>query len=428
MARPKPFMDNPAVAPTSRAQEIQLPHNTKDSASSKTSSLVQDFELVKVFSSMAPDILANLGRTLKVDLALANHGIVITGSGVRRAHTAVFMKDLSARLQTQMVATADVVTPHDVHKLLDELLLGTTKETTTAAQSNATPTNVTQSPASQSSATPTTTSQSSATPTNVTPTTATPATPSQEDSRYLHDNAEVLATPNRRIKPRTKAQADFIRTLAHHEIVLAVGSAGTGKTYLAIAFAVSLLQKGLVHNIVLSRPAVEAGEKLGFLPGGLHEKVDPYLRPLYDALYDMLPAKQVARYLESGRIEVAPVAFMRGRTLSDCVAIFDEAQNATPEQIKMFLTRMGDNCRLILTGDPTQSDLPDYSASGLLNAVNLAQHIPQAALVRFAAQDSVRHPIVARIIKAYNDGKHLSPAKAQPREDPASPATKVKCQ
>ena len=298
---------------------------------------------------------------------------------------------------------------------------------------------MTQSPASQPPATPTTTSPTNATPTNATPTTATPATPtenptakaspSQEDSRYLHDNnAEVLATPNRRIKPRTKAQADFIRTLAHHEIVLAVGSAGTGKTYLAIAFAVSLLQKGLVHNIVLSRPAVEAGEKLGFLPGGLHEKVDPYLRPLYDALYDMLPAKQVARYLESGRIEVAPVAFMRGRTLSDCVAIFDEAQNATPEQIKMFLTRMGDNCRLILTGDPTQSDLPDYSASGLLNAVNLAEHIPQAALVRFAAQDSVRHPIVARIIKAYNDGKHLSPAKAQPREDPASPATKVKCQ
>ena len=138
MARPKPFMDNPVVAPTSRAQEIQLPPTAADSASSKTSSLVQDFELVKVFSSMAPDILANLGRTLKVDLALANHGIVITGSGVRRAHTAVFMKDLSARLQTQMVATADVVTPHDVHKLLDELLLGTTKETTTA-QSTATP-------------------------------------------------------------------------------------------------------------------------------------------------------------------------------------------------------------------------------------------------------------------------------------------------
>jgi phosphate starvation-inducible PhoH-like protein len=216
----------------------------------------------------------------------------------------------------------------------------------------------------------------------------------------LHD-LPAIRTRKGAIAPRSPAQAAYIELLARHEMVFGIGPAGTGKTYLAVAQGVALLQSGRVDRIVLSRPAVEAGERLGFLPGDMKEKVDPYLRPLYDALYDMLPTEQVERRIASGEIEIAPIAFMRGRTLSDAFVILDEAQNTTPAQMKMFLTRFGQNSRMVVCGDPRQIDLPDIGKSGLADAVGRLEGIDGIATVRFGAADVVRHPIVGRIVEAY---------------------------
>ncbi|MBW8269722.1 PhoH family protein [Caldovatus sp. SYSU G05006] len=216
--------------------------------------------------------------------------------------------------------------------------------------------------------------------------------------------ADLPAIRTRRgaIAPRSAGQAAYIEMLARHELVFGIGPAGTGKTYLAVAQGVALLQSGRVDRIVLSRPAVEAGERLGFLPGDMKEKVDPYLRPLYDALHDMLPAEQVARRIASGEIEIAPLAFMRGRTLAHCYAILDEAQNTTPAQIKMFLTRMGEGSRMVITGDPSQVDLPPGQPSGLAEALRTLEGVEGIAVARFGDRDVVRHPLVARIVAAYD--------------------------
>ena len=212
----------------------------------------------------------------------------------------------------------------------------------------------------------------------------------------------VIRTRRRHISPRSPTQADYLAALDSHELVFGLGPAGTGKTYLAVAKAVQLLLQGEVDRIILSRPAVEAGERLGFLPGDLQEKINPYLRPLYDALYDMLPAEQVANRLASGEIEVAPLAFMRGRTLSNAVVILDEAQNTTPMQMKMFLTRLGEGSRMAVTGDLSQGDLPRGAKSGLSDAVTLLAGVPGVTAIRFTDSDVVRHPLVTRVVKAYN--------------------------
>ncbi|HYC03450.1 MAG TPA: PhoH family protein [Azospirillaceae bacterium] len=212
----------------------------------------------------------------------------------------------------------------------------------------------------------------------------------------------MLKTRRKAIMPRSPTQARYLQALAENELVFGLGPAGTGKTYLAMAQAVSLLITGKVDRIVLSRPAVEAGEKLGFLPGDMKEKVDPYLRPLYDALYDMLPAEQVAKRLESGEIEVAPLAFMRGRTLANAFVVLDEAQNTTPMQMKMFLTRLGEGSRMAVTGDISQIDLPSGIRSGLRDAIDILQGVEGVAFVRFTDVDVVRHPLVARIVRAYD--------------------------
>jgi phosphate starvation-inducible PhoH-like protein len=196
-------------------------------------------------------------------------------------------------------------------------------------------------------------------------------------------------------------QDAYIRAMDRSEMVFGLGPAGTGKTYLAVAFACALLERGAVERIILSRPAVEAGERLGFLPGDMREKVDPYLRPLYDALYDMMPADKVERGLSSGIIEVAPLAFMRGRTLSHAAIILDEAQNAIPMQMKMFLTRLGEEAKMVVTGDPTQIDLPHGQLSGLNEASRILAGVEGVAIVRFTGADVVRHPLVQRIVEAY---------------------------
>ena len=208
-------------------------------------------------------------------------------------------------------------------------------------------------------------------------------------------------TRKRRIAPRSAAQAAYVKAMREHELVFGLGPAGTGKTYLAVAAAIDLLMAGKVERITLSRPAVEAGERLGFLPGDLREKVDPYLRPIFDALNDMLPADQLAKRLASGEIEVAPIAFMRGRTLAHAFVILDEAQNTTPVQMKMFLTRLGEGSRMVVTGDPTQVDLPTGSRSGLADALEALRGIEDVGVVRFTEKDVVRHPLVARIVGAY---------------------------
>jgi phosphate starvation-inducible PhoH-like protein len=211
----------------------------------------------------------------------------------------------------------------------------------------------------------------------------------------------VIKTPKRPVAARSPGQEVYIRALQEAELVFGLGPAGTGKTYLAVAMGVALMQAGHVERLILSRPAVEAGERLGFLPGDLREKVDPYLRPLYDALYDMLPAERVVRRLESGEIEVAPLAFMRGRTLSNAFIILDEAQNTTPMQMKMLLTRMGENSRMVVTGDLSQVDLPRGMASGLHDALDVLQGVEGVRFVRFARSDVVRHDLVSRIVHAY---------------------------
>ena len=212
----------------------------------------------------------------------------------------------------------------------------------------------------------------------------------------------VIRTRNRQIWPHSATQAEYLRAIDASELVFGEGPAGTGKTYLAVAKAVERLTKGHVERIILSRPAVEAGEQLGFLPGDMREKVDPYLRPLYDALYDMLPAPQVLKRLENGEIEVAPLAFMRGRTLSNAFVILDEAQNTTAVQMKMFLTRLGDNSRMVVTGDLSQVDLPKGVRSGLRDAMETLSSIESVTFVRFNDADVARHPLVGRIVRAYD--------------------------
>ena len=216
------------------------------------------------------------------------------------------------------------------------------------------------------------------------------------------DSQLMLRTRKRPVSPRSPRQADYVRAMLANDLVFGLGPAGTGKTYLAVAMAVSLYLAGRVDRIVLSRPAVEAGERLGFLPGDLKDKVDPYLRPLYDALYDMLPADLVARRLDSAEIEIAPLAFMRGRTLSQAFIILDEAQNTTPLQMKMFLTRLGERSRMVVTGDLTQVDLPAGARSGLRHAVTTLEGLSEAAFVRFGTADVMRHSLVTRILEAYD--------------------------
>lgn len=211
----------------------------------------------------------------------------------------------------------------------------------------------------------------------------------------------MIRTRKKTIVPRSATQIRYMEALSRQDIIFALGPAGTGKTYLAVAQAVQQLIQGSVSRLILSRPAVEAGERLGFLPGDMKEKVDPYLRPLYDALYDMLPTEQVERRIASGEIEIAPIAFMRGRTLADAFIILDEAQNTTPAQMKMFLTRFGQNSRMVVCGDPRQVDLPDIGKSGLADAVARLEGIEGIATVRFGAADVVRHPVVGRIVEAY---------------------------
>jgi phosphate starvation-inducible PhoH-like protein len=211
----------------------------------------------------------------------------------------------------------------------------------------------------------------------------------------------MIRTRKKTIVPRSPVQTTYMEALGRDDMIFALGPAGTGKTYLAVAQAVSMLIGGQVDRLILSRPAVEAGERLGFLPGDMKEKVDPYLRPLYDALYDMLPTEQVERRIASGEIEIAPIAFMRGRTLNDAFIILDEAQNTTPAQMKMFLTRFGMRARMVICGDPNQVDLPDAGRSGLADAVSRLEGIRSIATVRFTSADVVRHPLVGRIVDAY---------------------------
>ncbi len=211
----------------------------------------------------------------------------------------------------------------------------------------------------------------------------------------------VLKTKKRHIYPRSATQAKYIQEMMDNELVFGLGPAGTGKTYLAVALAVTMMLEGKIDKIILSRPAVEAGENLGFLPGDLKEKVDPYLRPLYDALYEMLPAENVDKKIALGEIEIAPLAFMRGRTLSNSFVILDEAQNTTPMQMKMFLTRLGENSRMVVNGDLSQVDLPRGTISGLRDALDTLKNVPNISSVTFGSADVVRHGLVAKIVQAY---------------------------
>lgn len=211
-----------------------------------------------------------------------------------------------------------------------------------------------------------------------------------------------IRTRKKHVEPRTEAQKAYVRNLFRHEMAFGIGPAGTGKTYLAVAVGVTMLIGGHVDKIILSRPAVEAGERLGFLPGDMKDKVDPYMQPLYDALNDFLPAKQLAKLMEEKRIEIAPLAFMRGRTLSNAFVVLDEAQNATTMQMKMFLTRLGEGSRMVITGDRSQVDLPRGQVSGLADAERILSRVEGISFNYFTARDVVRHPLVARIIEAYD--------------------------
>ena len=212
---------------------------------------------------------------------------------------------------------------------------------------------------------------------------------------------EIIKTPKRSVIPRSKKQKEYVRSLKTGQIVMSLGPAGTGKTYLAVAVALSMLLEKKVERIILSRPAVEAGERLGFLPGDMKDKIDPYLRPLYDSLYDLLDYDKIQRKIESGAIEIAPLAFMRGRTLKNSFAILDEAQNATEMQIKMFLTRIGENSKLVVNGDPSQVDLPNKNQSGLIKSQAILKGIKEISVINFDHQDVMRHPLVTKIVEAY---------------------------
>jgi phosphate starvation-inducible PhoH-like protein len=254
---------------------------------------------------------------------------------------------------------------------------------------------------------------------------------SQDSSVDLRNHflkGSLTAAGKRRIAPKTVTQRRYLDAIEQHDIVFGIGPAGTGKTYLAMAQAVSFLVAKKVSRIILARPAVEAGEKLGFLPGDLQEKVNPYLRPLYDALYDMLDAERVARYIERGTIEIAPIAFMRGRTLNDSFVILDEAQNTTTEQMKMFLTRLGFGAKAVITGDITQIDLPIGRTSGLIEAMRVVGGIDGIAFIRFDDRDVVRHKLVQQIVKAYEAFSNgngagrpsTNSARGEPGEPPSS--------
>ena len=228
------------------------------------------------------------------------------------------------------------------------------------------------------------------------------------DADMDESNAPTLKTKRSDFKPRTLNQANYLDNIASHDITLGIGPAGTGKTYLAVAMAVDALQRSAVQRIVLTRPAVEAGERLGFLPGDLTQKIDPYLRPLYDALYDLMGYDQVQKALERQTIEIAPLAFMRGRTLNSAFIILDEAQNTTPEQMKMFLTRIGFGAKAVITGDVSQIDLPKTQLSGLIDAERVLRRVEGIAICRLTSADVVRHPLVARIVDAYDMPASLS--------------------
>jgi phosphate starvation-inducible protein PhoH and related proteins len=229
------------------------------------------------------------------------------------------------------------------------------------------------------------------------------------DAKSAKSTFDSISLRGRLVRARTAAQDSYIRALKRHELVFGIGPAGTGKTWLAVAHAAQLFERKEVDKIILSRPAVEAGERLGFLPGDLREKVDPYLRPIYDALYDLMDARIVERALQTGEIEIAPLAFMRGRTLTNAAIILDEAQNTTSMQMKMFLTRLGENSRMIVTGDPSQIDLPNGQTSGLAEATRLLSGVEGIAQVHFKAEDVIRHELVARIVSAY-EGAPQRPA------------------
>ncbi len=213
----------------------------------------------------------------------------------------------------------------------------------------------------------------------------------------------IIKTPKKSVIPRSESQKDYVRALKESDIIISAGPAGTGKTFLAVAIALTMLLDKKIERIILSRPAVEAGERLGFLPGDMREKVDPYLRPLYDSLYDLLDFEKIQKKIEVGDIEIAPLAFMRGRTLKNSFAILDEAQNATDTQIKMFLTRIGENSKIVINGDPSQIDLPNKSQSGLNRSKKLLGHLKEISVVDFDHKDVVRHPLVSKIVKAYSD-------------------------
>ena len=213
----------------------------------------------------------------------------------------------------------------------------------------------------------------------------------------------IIKTPKKSVIPRSEKQKKYVRALRESEVIISTGPAGTGKTFLAVAIGLTMLLEKKIEKIILSRPAVEAGERLGFLPGDMREKVDPYLRPLYDSLYDLLDFEKIQKKIEIGDIEIAPLAFMRGRTLKNSFAILDEAQNATDTQIKMFLTRIGENSKIVINGDPSQIDLPNKSLSGLNRSKKLLGHLKEISVVDFDHTDVVRHPLVSKIVKAYSD-------------------------
>ena len=219
---------------------------------------------------------------------------------------------------------------------------------------------------------------------------------------------DIIKTPKKSIIPRSEKQKEYVRALRQSEIIISAGPAGTGKTFLAVAIGLTMLLEKKIERIILSRPAVEAGERLGFLPGDMKEKVDPYLRPLYDSLYDLFHFEKIQRMIEIGDIEIAPLAFMRGRTLKNSFAILDEAQNATDTQIKMFLTRIGENSKIVVNGDPSQIDLPNKQASGLDRAKKLLSHLNEISVVDFDHSDVVRHPLVSKIVKAYSNNNDQS--------------------
>ena len=228
-----------------------------------------------------------------------------------------------------------------------------------------------------------------------------------DENNSSNQNIEyIIKTPKKSVIPRSEKQKNYVRALRESEVIISTGPAGTGKTFLAVAVGLTMLLEKKIERIILSRPAVEAGERLGFLPGDMREKVDPYLRPLYDSLYDLLDYEKIQKKIEIGDIEIAPLAFMRGRTLKNSFAILDEAQNATDTQIKMFLTRIGENSKIVVNGDPSQIDLPNKSLSGLNRSKKLLGHLKEISVVDFDHSDVVRHPLVSKIVKAYSDQKN----------------------